>query len=134
MPPDLVRRAVVAVARWTSGFLFVVGLLGLLRRHFDRFASAPGVDVIWLRATPLGHLLLFMLGFAGIALVRAPAAARRSLMRSGAALVVLGVAGAFLDALSFNVRMTVVLVVLGAVCLAVGIVGRGPAGESLSPG
>lgn len=134
MPPDLVRRAVVAVARWTSGLLFLVGLLGLLRGQFDRFASPPAIDVLWLSATPLGHLLLFVLGFAGIVALRTTAAARRSLIVTGAVLVVLGPAGQLLDALSFNTRMTVALVALGVVALAVATVGRGAALESVSPG
>lgn len=112
-------RVRAASTRWLAGALFMVGLLGLLRRHFDGFVAAPGVSVFGLRGSPLTCLLIFVAGFAGIAATRASRTATHWLEAAGAltlALALIGAisGGASAGGLAVN-RPMIVLLVLPAV-------------------
>ena len=48
--------------QWISGALFVLGLLGSLRRLGEDFFSAPGVSIAGAKATPFVYLVLLVLG------------------------------------------------------------------------
>lgn len=114
----------VAATQWIGGVLLVVGLLGLLRRHLDGFVDAPGASVLGMRATPLGHLVLFGLGCLGIAALRPGRLADRYLQIAAwvlCLLVVVGVAlgGSAGDGLALNRGMVTMLVALLVVALVV---------------
>lgn len=126
-PVPHIDRAVTSVTRWTGGVTFTIGLLGLLRRHFDGFLSAPGAAVLGLTTTPLGHSILVFVGLAGIFAVRAQASAARYLRRAGALLVVLAIVGVLAggasgDGLAMNARASLVLGVLGAIAGVTGLI------------
>lgn len=110
--------------RWIGGFLLIVGLLGLLRGHFDGFVDAPGVFVVGMSATPLGHLVIFVLGCVGVAALGSDRVGRVYLGLVAAVLGVLVIVGAALggadgDGLALNGRM---LMLLGALALAAAVV------------
>jgi nitrate reductase gamma subunit len=114
--------------QWVSGPLFVIGLLGILRRHSE-FLDAPGVSIGTLHATPLGYLLLFILGMVGISALRAERFGARYLPGVAVVLVVLAavgglVGGADADGLAFNDHMIILLLVLAAAAGAVAVVER----------
>ena len=118
------RRARFVAIQWISGPLFMIGLLGLLRRQFDDFFSAPGVSIVGLRSTPFGYLVLFILGGVGIAALRSERLGARYLPMIAAVLAALAVIGRLAggmdaDGLAFNDRMMAVLIVLAAAAAVV---------------
>jgi hypothetical protein len=118
------RRARFVAIQWISGPLFMIGLLGLLRRQFDDFFSAPGVSIVGLRSTPFGYLVLFILGGVGIAALRSERLGARYLPMIAAVLAALAVIGRLAggmdaDGLAFNDRMMTVLIVLAAAAAVV---------------
>lgn len=118
------RRARFVAIQWISGPLFMIGLLGLLRRQFDDFFSAPGVSIVGLRSTPFGYLVLFILGGVGIAALRSERLGARYLPMIAAVLAALAVIGRLAggmdaDGLAFNDRMMAVLIVLVAAAAVV---------------
>jgi hypothetical protein len=118
------RRARFVAIQWISGPLFMIGLLGLLRRQFDDFFSAPGVSIVGLRSTPFGYLVLFILGGVGIAALRSERLGARYLPMIAtvlAALAVIGwlAGGMDADGLAFNGRMIGLLIVLAAAAAVV---------------
>ena len=117
------RRARFVAIQWISGPLFMIGLLGLLRRQFDDFFSAPGVSIVGLRSTPFGYLVLFILGGVGIAALRSERLGARYLPMIAAVLAALAVIGRLAggmdaDGLAFNDRMIGLLIVLAAAAAA----------------
>jgi len=123
------RRARFIAIQWVSGPLFFIGLLGMLRHHFDRLFDAPGVSIASLRASPFGYLLLFIVGVVGIAALRAERLGARYLPISAvvlAALAAIGglAGGANADGLALNDRMIIVLLVLAAGAAVVALVDR----------
>ena len=118
------RRARFVAIQWISGPLFMIGLLGLLRRQFDDFFSAPGVSIVGLRSTPFGYLVLFILGWVGIAALRSERLGARYLPMIAAVLAALAVIGWLAggmdaDGLAFNGRMIGLLIVLAAAAAVV---------------
>ncbi len=118
------RRARFVAIQWISGPLFMIGLLGLLRRQFDDFFSAPGVSIVGLRSTPFGYLVLFILGGVGIAALRSERLGARYLPMIAAVLAALAVIGRLAggmdaDGLAFNGRMIGLLIVLAAAAAVV---------------
>lgn len=118
------RRARFVAIQWISGPLFMIGLLGLLRRQLDDFFSAPGVSIVGLRSTPFGYLVLFILGGVGIAALRSERLGARYLPMIAAVLAALAVIGRLAggmdaDGLAFNDRMMAVLIVLAAAAAVV---------------
>ena len=118
------RRARFVAIQWISGPLFMIGLLGLLRRQFDDFFSAPGVSIVGLRSTPFGYLVLFILGGVGIAALRSERLGARYLPMIAAVLAALAVIGRLAggmdaDGLAFNDRMSGLLIVLAAAAAVV---------------
>ncbi len=118
------RRARFVAIQWISGPLFMIGLLGLLRRQFDDFFSAPGVSIVGLRSTPFGYLVLFILGGVGIAALRSERLGARYLPMIAAVLAALAVIGWLAggmdaDGLAFNDRMIGLLIVLAAAAAVV---------------
>ena len=118
------RRARFVAIQWISGPLFMIGLLGLLRRQFDDFFSAPGVSIVGLRSTPFGYLVLFILGGVGIAALRSERLGARYLPMIAAVLAALAVIGWLAggmdaDGLAFNGRMIGLLIVLAAAAAVV---------------
>ena len=102
----------------------MIGLLGLLRRQFDDFFSAPGVSIVGLRSTPFGYLVLFILGGVGIAALRSERLGARYLPMIAAVLAALAVIGRLAggmdaDGLAFNDRMIGLLIVLAAAAAVV---------------
>ena len=127
-PVVQLHQARFVAIQWISGPLFLVGLLGLLRRR-SGFVDAPGVSIGTLYATPLGYTLLFILGSVGIAALRAERVGARYLPTVAVALVVLTVigglaGGADADGLAFNDHMIVLLLVLAGAAAVVALVER----------
>lgn len=72
----LAARAVEAFARTASGIMVVLGALGLIRGHFDGFASHTGVPILSFTASPLTNVVLLAGGLIGIAMATRLASAR----------------------------------------------------------
>lgn len=89
----LAARALGGYARFVSGLLTVLGMVGLIRTHFTGFASSDGVALLTFTANPLTHVIMLAGGLVGIALALRLETARRYVVWVG----VVGVAWGLLE-------------------------------------
>lgn len=87
------ERAAVGYARFVSGLLTVLGLLGLLKTNFTGFASSDGETLFWMSVNPLTNVIHLAAGLVGIAMARRVDSARRFALAVG----VVGVPFALLE-------------------------------------
>ena len=120
----LAARTVGGFARTASGFFVVLGTLGLVREHFDGFASHHGVRLLSLTASPLTYVVLLAAGLVGIAMALRLESARSYALWVGAIGVpwgllefVLGDTSA--DIFGRNTRLAWITIGIGVVGLAV---------------
>ena len=64
----LAERAVIGSARFVSGLLTIVGLVGLLKTSFSGFAASEGVAFLGVTVNPLTNLIHLAAGLVGIAM------------------------------------------------------------------
>lgn len=90
----LAERVVIESARFVSGLLTLVGIVGLLKTGFSGFTASDGVDFLGMTVNPLTNCIHLAAGLVGIAMATRLDKALRYL-------AVIGVAGMVFGLLEF---------------------------------